>query len=164
MTRWGRNPLMPAAGADRAGDLREDVERETVAGMLERAVPCRIDRLEALPGVLGAGDVGVDLHDDRSALDADALRRHADPCIAAPEDLLVRSPPLGIGVDPAAHVEPLDDDRAAELRRVRRPAHEHTRAVRRGRVRRERPPTVAVSGPVARYDVAVPDAAYSACS
>src|SRR5207244_6958459 len=109
----GPHPTHARAAADRTGHLGEDVERETVARMLERSVPCRIDRLEALALELGALDP-LDLDEDGSALDADPLGRHADPHIAGPHDLLTDAHPFRIGIDAAAEVDPLDDYGATE--------------------------------------------------
>src|ERR1700687_1475436 len=110
--------------------------------MLQGAVAHRIDGLEALTGRgLGAGDVY--LHEYRSAFDADALRGHADPGVSGSHELFGRARPFGIGVDAATDVEPLDDDIAAELRRIRGRAHEHTGSIRSARFGREPPAAVA---------------------
>ena len=74
--------------AYRPCDLREDVEREGVARVLQRSVALRIDRLEALAGGLGAGH--VDPHRHRAAFDADDLGADPDPRVALPHDLLRR--------------------------------------------------------------------------
>ena len=133
-------------------------------GCCERAVARRIDRLEALARGVGAGR-RLDLHEHRSALDADPLRRDADPRVAGAHDLLLQARPVGIGVDAAADVEPLDDHVAAELRRVRRRRARApgcgTRALASG-TNFQRPSWV--SAPSTLYDVAVPAAAYSCCT
>ena len=79
---------------------------------------------------------------DRPADDADHLRRDTDPGIAAPHQLLVRVRPDGVGVAPGAHVQPLDDDGAAEVCGGGRAPDDDARPVRRGARVRERPATV----------------------
>ena len=94
--------------------------------MVERPVPSRI----VLQGV-----------------HADGLCGHADPDKAAAEELGVPETPVGRGVQPAAHVEPLDLDDAVELRRILRTAYEHAGAVRRGRGRLHVPAPVFAERP-----------------
>ena len=109
----------------RLADLRVDVIGVGVARVVERPVPTRI--------VL-------------QAVQADGLRRHADPRRAAAKELGVPETPVGRGVQPAADVEPFDLDRAVELRRVLRAPHEDARPVRRGRGRLHVPAAVLGEG------------------
>src|SRR5262249_33394496 len=69
------------------------------------------------------------LDDNRAALDTDSLRGHADPYVTGVHDLVGRAHPFRVRIDATGHVEPLDDDRAAELRVVGRCSHEHARAI-----------------------------------
>ena len=62
-------------------DLGVDVVGEAVAGVVERAVAGRVDRLEALARGAPSQETSTRTS-DRTALDADALRRHADPDVA----------------------------------------------------------------------------------
>ena len=142
----GDDPLGPqaaerVAGPERPADLGVDVERVAVTRVLERAVARRVDLLETHAGLIGAGHA-LDLHGHRAALDADQLGRHAHPGVAGSRDLLLQVRPLGLGVDAAADVEPLDDDRPAELRLLLRRAHDDAGPVRRRAVGRERPAPV----------------------
>src|SRR5262249_12564144 len=73
---------------------------------------------------------------------ADDLRGHAHPCHAFAKKLDMSLNPIGCGIDAAAHVQPLDDDRAAELLRVRRPEGDDARLVGRRLAHRDRPPAV----------------------
>ena len=114
----GRRAVDPGPRADRPGDLGVDVEREPVTRMVERPVALGVDRPQTEPGVLRPRRVRA--HEDRSAHHADHLRRHADPRVTLADDLLVDARPLGVGVGAAAHVEPLEHDRAAEVGRARR--------------------------------------------
>ena len=148
--RVGRQAVDPRSRADRPGDLGVDVEREPVTRMVERPVALGVDRPQTEPGVLRPRRVRA--HEDRSAHHADHLRRHTDPRVTLADDLLVDARPLGVGVGPAAHVEPLEHDRAAEVGRVGRHPHEDTRAVGRLAIWGERPPPVgrALAGRVRR--------------
>ena len=142
-------PVQPVAGAHRPRDLGVDVEGEAVAGVLERAVPDWVDRLQALPRILRPRQ--VDRDGDRSTLDADDLGGHPHPDVTAADELLVRRRPLRVGVDAPAHVHPLDDGGPAELRRVLGPAYQHPRGVGRGLVLGELP--AAVGGALALLGV-----------
>lgn len=117
------------------------VEGVSVSGILQAAVPHGIDGLEPLTRRIGAGHT-LHRHKNRSALDADPLGGHAYPRVAGAHDLLFGARPFRIGVDAATDVEPLDDDGAAELRGVRRRAHQHTGSVSSTRVRCELPAAV----------------------
>ena len=99
--------LPVAFRTDGARDLREDVVGVGVPGVDERAVALRIPRLQS-PGVLGKP---VDTH---------LLGGHAYPGIAA-QGLAARRTQLEAGGD----VQPEDDDRAVERRRVLGPNHQH---------------------------------------
>src|SRR5262245_30493203 len=111
---------------DRLPGLREDVVREAVARVYERAVADRIGSLQRR----------VDDADERwPALDAELLRRDADPRNPLADHLGVRGRPDDAGVEPAAHVEPLDNDRPLELPRIDGPVHEQACLVRGGRAR-----------------------------
>ena len=105
----------------RLADLGVDVIGVGVAGVVERPVPRRV--------VL-------------QAVHADGLRRHADPREAGAEELGVPEAPVRRGVQPAAHIEPLDLDDAVEFCRVLRAAHEHAGAVWRSRGRLHVPAAV----------------------
>ena len=133
-----------ATGADGAGHLREDVEREAVAGELQRAIAGRVDLPKSLAGHLRARPGHG--HENRPTHDADLLCRHTHPGIALADDLLGEARPLRIGVDAATHVEPLDDDGPAEARRVRGVAHQHAGPVGGTATGGERPATVAGHG------------------
>ena len=91
------------------------------------------------------------------------LRGDADPRVPAPHDLAAQVGVVGRGVEAAAHVEPLDDDRAVERGRAGGAGAPRcgcgTSAVGPS-VSRKRPSVG--SGPADVYEVAVPDAAYSA--
>ena len=115
----------PQGGAD----LAVDVVGEGVAGVLERAVALGVVALEPRSGVTCAF-TGVD--GDRAALHPDALGRHPDPRHAGAHQLGGEERPVGVGVEPAAHVEPLDHDRAREGGGFGRSPHDHAGPVRRG--------------------------------
>ena len=87
-------------------DLREDVEGPGVAGMLQVPVALRRQQLE------------VDALDEASPVDADLLRRHADPGVTRRGQVTMEEPPVGRGVDAGRHVVPLDHDRPAEAQRI----------------------------------------------
>ncbi len=116
--------------------------------MVERAVTGGIDRLETLTRGLGARD-SLHVHQDGPAFHPDALGGDADPGVAGSHDLLAEAGPFGIGVQAAADIEPLDDDRAAEGRGIGRFAHQDPGAVGRTRVGHEGP--AAVGGQGARH-------------
>ena len=146
---------------ERTGDLGVDVERVRVARVLQRAVPLGVELLEPLARSLRAGH--VDLHRDRAAFHADELRGHADPRVAPSDDLLPQRGELGVGVDAAADVQPLDDDGAAEVVGLLGPANDDAGpVVGAGAGSSVHLPSV-VRSPVAPYAVAVPAATYS-CS
>ncbi len=127
-----RETLQRIEGAglsQRLGDLGVHVVREGVAGMVERRVARRIDVLDPLAGAARLG--GRDGHRDGTALDADLLGRDPDPHLTAAQDLVRQVGVLGRSVDTAADVQPLDHDRAVEVRGLGRTAHHHPRLVRR---------------------------------
>ena len=120
---------------DRLAGLREHVVREAVAWMVERSVANRVHDLERQ---------AHDADEGGPTFDADDLRRHSHPGHPFPKELHVTLRPVRRGVDPAAHVQPLDDDRAVELLRVRRAVDEEARLVGRRLPRRNGPhPVVA---------------------
>ena len=104
--------------ADRLACLRVDVVREAVAGMRERTVALGTDGLERQVD---------DADERRTPFDPDDLRGDADPRAAFTDELDVARRPVGGGIESGAHVQPLDDDRAVELLRVRRSIDEQAR-------------------------------------
>ena len=64
----------------------------------------------------------VDALDEAAPVDADLLRRHADPGVTRRGQGAVEEAPVGRGVDAGRHVVPLDDDRPAEAQRILGPA------------------------------------------
>ena len=89
--------------------------------MRERAVALGVDLDEAHR----AGG----LHDRLTAVHAHHLRGDAHPGVTAAHHLAVEERPVGGTVDPAAHVQPLDDDGAVEAGRVGGAVDEDARAV-----------------------------------
>ena len=90
--------------------LREDVEGPGVAGMYQVPVALRRQQLE------------VDALDEPSPVDADLLRRDADPGVTRGGQVTMEEPPVGSGVDAGRHVVPLDHDRPTEAQWILRPA------------------------------------------
>ena len=132
--------------AERPRHLRKDVERIGVTRVHERAVPRGVDALQALARDLGARS--FDPNENGTAFDTDQLRGDADPHVPLARDLLVRRHVVGISVDTAAHVQPLDEDSSAEVGRILGSAHEHARPVLGLRARCQRP--CAVRGQLTR--------------
>ena len=117
-TRRGARPPSRRPSRAARAHLREDVERERVAGVRERAVAVRIHLLER--------------HRDgreAAALDADLLHRDADPREALAHQVPVREAPVRRCIEAARDVEPLDHHAAVEARRIERAAHDGARAV-----------------------------------
>src|SRR5262249_23848517 len=126
--------VRPGWRTDRLRGLREHVVREAIAGMMERPVAGGIHRLER--------QADAEPHDSAAPLDADDLRRHPHPRGSLADDLDMGLRPVWIRVDAPAHVQPLDDHRAAEFLRVRRPVDEDARLVLGGRARRGGPQAI----------------------
>ena len=64
----------------------------------------------------------VDALDEAAPVDADLLRRHADPGVTRRGQGAMEEPPVGRGVDAGRHVVPLDHDRPTEPQRILGPA------------------------------------------
>ncbi len=101
--------------------------------MVERPVARRIHHLEWL---------AHEAEEHGAPLDADDLRGHAHPRHAFAEQLDMPLNPIGRGIDAAAHIQPLNDDRAAERLRVRWSVNENAGLVGRRLARRDGPPAV----------------------
>ena len=126
--------------ADRRTALGEHVVREAVAGVRQRAVAHRIEHLQH----------AILTEHDAAALDADPLRRYADPGIPRPQDLGLHVGPVGAGIEAAGDVQPLDDHSAVELRRIFGSTNHDARGVRRGACLAHLPCTIRGQRRVAR--------------
>ena len=95
--------------------------------------------------------------DEPAAVDAGLLRGDADPRMAAPDEMPEQEAPVGADVDPARHVVPLDQDRAAEPLGIDGTPNEHARVVNGaasdGSVFQRPSPS---RSPTRRYESAVP--------
>jgi hypothetical protein len=130
--------------ADGLRGLGEDVVGVGVAGVGQVAVPLGIPPLERPD--LDPGD-----RQHPAALDARALRGHADVGRAMLQQLGVRQAKVGVAVDAGGDVEPLDEHGPVERPRVRRPPHQDARPVRRRARLGDRPAPVlaqVTDGPV----------------
>ncbi len=78
-----------------------------------------------------------------ATLDADLLRRDAHPDVAAANELGVAHDPVGRGIEAAADVEPLDDDRAVESPRIDRAIDDHAGPICGGGAGRHAPLAIA---------------------
>ena len=129
-------------GSERPPDLVEHVQCVLIAGMVERAVPCRLGRDEATAA--GAGS-RRNTDERLPAVDGKALRRHTDPGVPGALQEGIQVLPIGGGLT-RSHVHPFDDDGPVEPRRIRRPAHQDPRLVGGRRGRGDRPVPVAREG------------------
>ena len=109
--------------------------------MLERTIAVRIYFLEALAqNVLCPGAWHGNEH--RAALHAKALGRDANPRVPLARYFFFNSNIFGIRVHSATNIAPLDQDSAAEVRRIIRSTYQDSGAVECGVIRLERPTTV----------------------
>jgi len=102
-----------AHGSCRRGEdvVRQRVVRHRAAvGDVERAVARRVPHFQRL--------------------DADPLRRDADPRVAGSDEMVVRLEPVDVEIVTRRHVVPLEDDRPVESRGILRTADDDARFVR----------------------------------
>ena len=122
-----------APGAfDEPADLGKDVVGERVARVVQGRIALRVLALQR----------HVDAEQTRAAVDPYPLGRDGDVRVARANDFPVRHHPHRGGVDAAAHIEPFDEHRPVEPRRIRGDQHHHPSGVIRCAGRRYAPSPV----------------------
>jgi len=101
----------------RAG-LRKDVVRKAIARMMKRSIPFRVSTDQSRHGKAQKTWASLDSH---------LLSRNADPCSAGSDQFPMGEHPSRRTVETAAHVEPLDPNRAVECFVFSGPVHEDAR-------------------------------------
>ena len=116
-----------SAGSQRGADLAVDVVGEGVARVLERSVALGIEPFEALAGHPRRRPHRHRRRWPRPRPRSAGPRRRPTPrrCVRARG----QAGPVRVGVEAAAHVEPLDHDRAREGGGISGPPHDDPRAV-----------------------------------